>query len=130
MGLTDYFSELYDSVTSSFVTEAHAEEPQEDSSEDAGDSEEGSEDTKEDGEEGGEEGGDEEGGDEEEEEEEDDEPVDPKPQLEEGKLSKEAFMTYLGVIEEVCTDANSRQNAQGHTNAVASSTTLMNAWSA
>ncbi|RMZ88500.1 hypothetical protein DV736_g4277, partial [Chaetothyriales sp. CBS 134916] len=30
MGIADLFADLYESVTSSFTTEAHAEEPQED----------------------------------------------------------------------------------------------------
>lgn len=92
MAIWDTITDLYDSFTSSFVTEAHADSPEEDSGQVEGDeAQEGEEISKTeevdeeggDGDDGGEEGGDEEGEDEEEEEEEE-EPVDPKPQLEEG----------------------------------------------
>jgi len=81
MGITDFFSDLYDRFG---FTEAHADAPQENE----GDSKEGEGEKEEGGDEGGAEEGDDEGGEGgEEEEEEEEEPVDPKPQLEDGKCA-------------------------------------------
>lgn len=95
MGLADFFSDIYGSLS---WTEAHAEAKQEEEeSDDSEDKEEGDDDSGEgkdkDDEGGDEEGGDDEGGDDEEEEEEE-EPEDPKPKLEEGTF----FLTVVGRI--------------------------------
>jgi hypothetical protein len=84
MGITDFFSNLYDSIGSSFTLEVHADAPEEKEEDSGEEGEEKSEDSEEGGDEGedsGDEGGEEA---EEEEEEEEEEPVDPKPALEEG----------------------------------------------